>query len=102
MLDRGAALPYRIIDQAMVDMDHSVFTVNIFPTEAQRFPDPASCTQQYGEQRPPVEVHRMVGDMFHKGPLLSYRQSVAYSAMLVRIFLNLCQYPICGIVPDDA
>ena len=40
--------------------------------------------------------------MFHKGPLLGHRQSVAYSAMLVRIFLNLCQYPICGIVPDDA
>src|SRR5699024_4716493 len=71
-------------------------------TEAQRFPDPAPCTQQYSEQRPPVAVHRMVGDMLHKGPLLSHRQSVAYSAMLVRIFLYLCQYPICGVIPDDA
>ena len=101
MQNRSAIFSNRVIDQTMIDADCAFVIVQVVPAQSKRFTNTATCTQQYREHRPPVIVNWMVGNVFHKRPLLGNRQCVASSSSLPKGFLYLCQYAISWIFADD-
>ena len=101
MQNRIAAFAHRVIDQTVIDTDSAPLIVQIIPAQAQRFTNAAACSQQHREQRPPVAVDWVIGDMLHERPLLRNRQGMAHTCGLFGTFLDFCHHTICGIFPND-
>ena len=85
----------------MIDVDSTPLIVQIIPTQAQCFADAAPRSQQDREQRPPMAIDRMIGNVLHERPLLWNRQSMAYTGGLFGAFLYLCQHTIDGVLPNN-